>query len=36
MLVSVCRTVIAALTYTLVQMLFEPGESGKQSSDFDR
>ncbi|MGF2733905.1 hypothetical protein [Marinobacter sp. DUT-1] len=36
MLVSVCRTVIAALTYTLVQVLFERGESGKQSSNFDR
>ncbi|GAA0843408.1 hypothetical protein GCM10009113_13180 [Marinobacter szutsaonensis] len=33
MSVSVSRTVFAALTYTLVQALFEPGEWGTQSSD---
>jgi len=32
MLVSVCRTVIAALTYTLVQMLFEPGRTASKAA----
>jgi len=36
MLISVSRTVIAALTYTQVRVSFEPGERGKQSIHLDR